>query len=92
MNHVQLDLAHPARNPSHCRRAAEDGLGVLVILHDINLAAMYAERIVVMKGGTCAAEGAPRDVLTEAIVSDTFELPICVISHPTRACPHVIAA
>ena len=86
-----LDLAHQRSTLETARRAAKQGIGVLAILHDINLAAMYANRIIILNGGCLAAEGAPDDVLTEAIVHRNFGLPVCVTRHPTRGCPHVIA-
>ncbi len=86
-----LDLAHQCATLETARRAAERGIGVLAVLHDINLAAMYANRIIVLNGGHLAAEGKPDDVLTEAIVHRNFDLSVSVIRHPTRGCPHIIA-
>ncbi len=86
-----LDLAHQHRILETARRAAERGVGVMAILHEINLAAMYADRIVVLRGGRLAAEGVPVDVLTEAIVRHNFDLSVNITRHPTRECPHVIA-
>ena len=88
---ANLDLAHQHATLETARRAAERGIGVLAILHDINLAAMYANRIVILHGGHLVAEGAPDDVLTEAMVNRTFALSVSVTRHPTRGCPHVIA-
>jgi len=86
-----LDLAHQHATLETARRAADRGIGVVAILHDLNLAAMYADRIVVLHGGRVAAEGVPEDVLTEAMVHHAFDLSVNVTRHPTRGCPHVIA-
>lgn len=86
-----LDLAHQHATLETARRAADRGIGVVVILHDLNLAAMYADRIVVLHGGRVAAEGVPEDVLTEALVHHAFDLSVSIVRHPTRGCPYVIA-
>ncbi|RMD63104.1 MAG: heme ABC transporter ATP-binding protein [Alphaproteobacteria bacterium] len=86
-----LDLAHQHAILETARRAAERGIGVMTILHDINLAAMYADRIVVLHAGRIAAEGTPDEVLTEAMVHHAFDLSVSITRHPTRGCPHVIA-
>ncbi|HEY9537172.1 MAG TPA: hypothetical protein VIS03_06210, partial [Kiloniellaceae bacterium] len=67
------------------------GIGVLAILHDLNLAAMYADRLAVLSHGRLAAEGAPAAVLTEDLVREAFDLPVHVTRHPTRGCPQVVA-
>ncbi len=86
-----LDLAHQHATLVTARRAADRGIGVMAILHDLNLAAMYADRIVVLHGGRVAAEGLPEDVLTETMVRQAFNLSVSITRHPTRGCLHVIA-
>ncbi len=54
------------------RRHAKDGGAVIAVLHDLGLAARYADRIVVLDSGSVAAAGAPRDVLTKALLAKTF--------------------
>jgi len=88
---ASLDPAHQHATLRTARRAAEQGVGVLAILHDLNLAAMYADRLVVLHQGRLAAEGPPAEVLTEALVAQVFELPVAVTPHPTRGCPQVTA-
>ena len=86
-----LDLAHQHAALETACRAAARGMGVVAVLHDINLAAMYASRIAILKDGLLSAEGKPDDILTEAMVRHAFELSVSVGRHPTRRCPHVIA-
>jgi iron complex transport system ATP-binding protein len=54
------------------RRHADNGGGVLAILHDLGLAARRADRVVVIDAGHVVADGAPRDVLTRARLAETF--------------------
>ncbi|WP_119458378.1 hypothetical protein [Rhodospirillaceae bacterium SYSU D60014] len=63
---------------------------MLAILHDPNLAAVYADRIAVLKAGTILIEGAPGDVLTESTLHSAFNLAVSVQRHPTRDCPYVV--
>ena len=58
-----LDLAHQHAFLSLARRKAARGAGVLAVLHDINLAAQYADRISLLGGGRLIAQGAPAEVL-----------------------------
>ncbi len=85
-----LDLAHQHATLRSARRAADRGIGVLAILHDLNLAAMYADRLVVLYGGRVAAEGPPEAVLTEDLVRQAFDLPVTISRHPTRGCPQMM--
>lgn len=86
-----LDPAYQHATLATARRAAGLGIGVLAILHDLNLAAMYSDRIVALRGGRMIAAGPPHEVLTEKVIRRVFEIPVRVVLHPTRNCPHVIA-
>ena len=66
------------------RRAAERGAGAVVILHDLDLAARYGDRIVVLAGGRVLSEGAPEKVLTELTVRRAFGLSASVTPLPPR--------
>jgi iron complex transport system ATP-binding protein len=88
---ASLDLAHQHATLRTARRAAARGIGVLAILHDLNLAALYADRLVVLSRGTLAAAGAPEAVLTEALVREVFDLAVQITRHPTRGCPQIVA-
>jgi iron complex transport system ATP-binding protein len=70
---LHLDLAHQVALLSAIRRLrAQRGLTVVAVLHDLNLAAAFAPRIVVLDQGTVAADGAPQDVLTLELVHRVF--------------------
>ncbi|OED49818.1 heme ABC transporter ATP-binding protein [Endozoicomonas sp. (ex Bugula neritina AB1)] len=85
-----LDPAHQQLTLKMARQEADNGMGVLVILHDLNLAARYSDRIVILKNGAVAAEGAPENVLTPEIVYSVFDIDVTVSDHPTFDCPLVI--
>ena len=70
---LHLDLAHQVAVLSTIRRLqAQRGMTVLAVLHDLNLAAAFAPRVVVLDGGAVAADGPPDAVLTPALVERTF--------------------
>jgi iron complex transport system ATP-binding protein len=71
---ASLDLKHQFALMDAARRLARQGLAVLAVLHDLNLAAAYADRLVVMKDGAIAADGPPGHVLDRRLVADVFEV------------------
>ena len=77
-----LDLAHQCAVLDEARRQAIAGRVVVVVLHDLNLAATYADRIVLLSGGRIAAVGSPRDVFTDQLLSETFGIGIAVSKNP----------
>ncbi len=85
-----LDLAHQHGTLALARRFAAEGAGVVAILHDLNLAAQYADRIVVLRDGRRLAAGPPGEVLTPDVIRDAFGMPVVVARHPCLDCPLVI--
>ncbi len=85
-----LDLAHQHGSLEIARRLAGEGVGVMVILHDLNLAAQYADRIVMMKDGAITYSGPPACVLTSGAIYETFSIEVAVTSHPYLKCPLVV--
>lgn len=85
-----LDLAHQHETLSIARRLASDGAGVAAVLHDLNLAAEYADEIMLLKNGRLHAEGSPASVLTSRNIEEVYGLPAVVQRHPYLDCPLVI--
>jgi iron complex transport system ATP-binding protein len=69
-----LDVAQQHRILASARRIARAGAAVLVVLHDLTLAARYCDRMAVLHGGELRALGAPADVLTEELLRDVFQV------------------
>ncbi len=65
------------------RRAAQRWIGVLVVLHDLNLAARFADRAVLLADGTVAATGHPEAVFRDALLTRTYGTRIRVERHET---------
>ncbi|WP_299730222.1 heme ABC transporter ATP-binding protein [uncultured Endozoicomonas sp.] len=85
-----LDPAHQQLTLKMARQEADQGIGVMVIMHDLNLAARYSDRIVILKNGKLAAEGAPHQVLTPETIGEVFEIEVSVSEHPAYHCPLVV--
>ena len=72
------------------RLHAHRGRTVVVVLHDLNLAARYAQRLVAMKDGALVASGTPAEVLTERLLADVFDLEARVVPDPVAGTPMVV--
>ncbi|WP_243791221.1 ABC transporter ATP-binding protein [Saccharopolyspora gloriosae] len=86
-----LDLAHQVEVLDLIGRLHdESGRTVVMVLHDLNLAARYADRLVAMRDGVIVEEGTPSDVLTEELLADVFGLNARVIPDPVAGTPMVV--
>lgn len=86
-----LDLHHQSVLLNLVRVLAQEGkLAVLMAIHDLNLAALYADRLALIVGGCLRAEGSPSQVLTTEILSRAFEVPVHVVTHPDYGTPLVL--
>ncbi|MEU6675669.1 heme ABC transporter ATP-binding protein [Streptomyces sp. NPDC046925] len=84
-----LDLRHQELVLRICRERAAAGDAVVVVLHDLGLAAAYADRVAVLRGGAVAAEGAPGEVFTGELLSEVYRQPVEVFPHPRTGAPLV---
>jgi iron complex transport system ATP-binding protein len=86
-----LDLSHQIDVLELVGRLhAERGRTVVVVLHDLNLAARYAQRLVAMKDGALVASGTPEEVLTEQLLADVFDLEARILTDPVAGTPMVV--
>jgi iron complex transport system ATP-binding protein len=59
---------------------AEAGLTLVAAMHDLTMAAHYADRVVLLDGGRVAADGAPDEVLTEAVIARHYDASVRVVN------------
>lgn len=85
-----LDLRHQERVLESAVALAGQGATVLAVLHDLNLAAAHAHRVVLMREAGIVAEGTPWEVLTEEMVGAVYRQQVCVMTHPRRSCPVIL--
>ncbi|MGH3684276.1 MAG: ABC transporter ATP-binding protein [Pseudonocardiaceae bacterium] len=86
-----LDLAHQVDVLDLVERLhTEAGRTVVMVLHDLNLAARYAQRLVAMRDGRIVVEGPVDQVLTEAMLREVFELDAKIVTDPMSGTPLVV--
>lgn len=84
-----LDIRHQIAIMRIARGYADRGGGVVAILHDLNLTAMFADHVLVMHGGSPAASGTPREVLADDVLEAVFGCALKVGQVP-RGVPFVL--
>ncbi|MER8972045.1 MULTISPECIES: heme ABC transporter ATP-binding protein [unclassified Mesorhizobium] len=85
-----LDIKHQLIIMDIARDFARRGGGVVAILHDLNLTAMYADRIFVMHRGRLAATGSPQQVLSDELIEKVFDCRLKVGVLPAANMPFVL--
>lgn len=85
-----LDLGHQEAVMQVVRARAADGHAVVVVLHDLGLAAAYADRVCVLEQGRIVADGTPGDVLTEELLGRVYQYPVAIGRHPETGTPLVL--
>ncbi len=88
---AMLDPLHQHSILSSVRQFAEQGGAVLVILHDLNLAARYCDRLLLLANGCARLSGTPEQVLRAEPLRAVFGLDVLIQRHPERGHPLVIA-
>ena len=78
-----LDLKHQISTYSLLKQLAREGIAVIAVTHDLNLAATYADRMVVLSRGEIAADGTPEEVLRSSLLEGVFEVAAEIHEGPT---------
>jgi iron complex transport system ATP-binding protein len=88
---VHLDIAHQVEILDLVKRLnVEQGITVIGAMHDLNLAALYFNRLILLKEGKVWADGTPAQVLTEDTIQDVFSASVMVGPHPVTGAPHIM--
>ncbi|MEX2229714.1 MAG: ABC transporter ATP-binding protein [Dehalococcoidia bacterium] len=87
---ANLDATAQGEVMAVTRELAAAGVGVLVVLHDLSLAAAYCDRIALIDGGRVIASGPPPDVLTPGVVARVYGDHVDVIAHPVTGLPVIV--
>lgn len=85
-----LDLKHQEDVLRLARTHAAAGATVVVVLHDLNLAAAYADDVTLLRLGRVVATGAPAEVLTAERIEAVYGQPVDVVPHPRTGAPLVL--
>ncbi|MFD7842990.1 heme ABC transporter ATP-binding protein [Nocardia sp. NPDC059764] len=85
-----LDLGHQEQVLRLARDRATAGAAVVVVLHDLGVAAAYADRVAVLDAGRIAADGPPREILTAELLTRVYQHPVDVFDHPVTGAQLVL--
>ena len=93
VRYLLLDEPTASLDPRHqqalmntvAQLAKEERVGVLAVLHDVNLAARWCDRLLLLGGGRAVACGTPSEVLQPAILRDVYQTEATVVQHPRDA-------
>ena len=86
-----LDIGHQETLLATAGERARAGAAVLVVLHDLTLAAAHADRMVLLEAGRVAASGTPHEVLDADLLTRVYRHPVEVVAHPRTGDPIVLA-
>ncbi|SDV46044.1 iron complex transport system ATP-binding protein [Chitinasiproducens palmae] len=78
-----LDVAHQVEVLSLVQSLSRThGIGVVVVLHDVNMAARFCDEIIALRGGRLCARGTPAEIMTADCLEDIYGIPMVVMPHP----------
>ena len=88
---ANLDISHQVEIldliKNLCR---ENNLAVVIVLHDLNLASQYCDRLILINNGSIHAEGIPKEVITPQNIKEVYGAEHCVYTHPVNSLPTVL--
>lgn len=89
---AHLDINHQIELLQLVQRLnTEEGITVCAVMHDLNLASLYFNRLVILKNGSVYADGPPHKVLTSEVIQHVYGTKVHVTTHPTTGTPYIIA-
>jgi len=89
---AHLDLRYQAEIMDLLSGLCRSGLAMVAVLHDVNLAAGYCDRLVLLSRGQIAALGTPAQVLEASTLERVYGIPVTVAKHPSSGRPYVFTA
>lgn len=85
-----LDVRHQFRILEQIKKFTEKGNSAIIVLHDLNLAAEFADNLLLLKKGQVVAHGEPEHIFTKSIISETYDFPCAICKNPITECPMII--
>ena len=88
---THLDINHQVEILDLLRRLNhERGITIVAAMHDLNLAALYFQRLIMLEAGGVVADGAPGEVLTRGKIAEVFGAHVQVLPHPLAEVPFIV--
>ena len=72
------------------KKLNKEGMSIIVVNHDLNLASLYCERLVLMHQGKVFKQGSPGDLINERTLKKVYQTDVKVIKHPQKDVPHIL--
>lgn len=85
-----LDVRYQHQILEKIRQFVKQGNSAVVVLHDLNLAAEFADRIVLLKQGGVLADGDPKQIFRQSLIQKAYDFPCAVCANPVTQCPMII--
>lgn len=86
-----LDLRHQHRLLQLTKAFVKKGNSAIVVIHDLNLASLYADSIIILSQGKIVVQGEPKQVLTQHTLEQVYHTPMYVKQHPELALPMIFS-
>ncbi|MCG9127046.1 ABC transporter ATP-binding protein [Candidatus Poribacteria bacterium] len=77
-----LDPKHQVQILNLCKMICEQGKTVITAIHDLNLASMYADQILMLKNGISITHGPPKEVFNKNMLTNTYDISFNILKHP----------
>jgi len=87
---TSLDINYQQEFLQVAARFTENNVVLIAVMHDINLAIQYADKLFFLKEGELIAHGKPKDILTEELIKNVFNVPVTIINNPVTNTPLVV--
>ena len=85
-----MDLLHQYETFQLARELTRKNFAVIAVIHDLNQALQYADRVLMLKNGHMHAIGLPENVLTEQAIHEAFGLPVQIIQPEMTPYPVIV--
>lgn len=87
---ANLDIAHQLKMFDLARQLISTGeMGAIVVTHELNLAAEFSTRVLMLKSGEVRAIGSPREVMDEKTINDVFDADVLIDKNPVTGAPRI---
>ena len=87
---VHLDINHSMETFKLLLELQSKGITIIAVLHDLNIASEYSERVVIVNDGVVLRDGPPEDIITEKTIRETYGTDVNIIKNPISHLPLVL--
>jgi len=85
-----LDIHHQMEIMSLLKQLNDEGKTIVMVIHDLNLAALFTTRLILIDRGRIVAQGSPEEVISEDQIERVYQLKVTRIKHPARRLPQIL--